>query len=481
MINFKIINLSLSSFLLTSTVQDSSKPFFEQSVKKLIETPDNSFITNAFVDLKNTLWVSTNNNSIYYKTEKASKFTKLNLSFSQNLNSVNILFNFVKTYYTQDPTFYFYVSAVANPDIKAPVTKVSYEKDTPVITNYDLTQQNIASVNSMWADNRGVIIAGTTADKNQQQLFTSSSSDLTQLAVTAVQPDSSVYDKKRVVTTLFRADHNSNLQDMIVISTSTVNPYAEQVNFDPSHPALLTGTTLDGSVFNKISIMDPNDIFNNVVISQYQDTGKTAYLLTGCSWALSNHKTPNYYYPSYSVTIDYDQTNKSMNYFVTWNTEKENEQTKQLVSIDDYIFVISKHPSFQKYNTDEIRSFTLPKPAGPQIGNATDPISISDENNLKVNQKFFTEKMTDLENKGSNLFYTMPTMGVDTFKNLYIGVENTVMVIGEVNLPPDSADDNVGKTGLILGIIGGVVGFGLIAGGAGWYFFKKKRKNYSKR
>lgn len=460
-----MISSKISSLILTSLITNpsllNSAPLYAQTIKTALTTPNNENISNTFVDQNKTIWVTTKD-KIFYRLAGASSFQALNASLSTGQEIYSV---FVKTNYSSDATFYIYqpsFSTITNP---AKVLKISYQKNTPVATVYDLSAK-LKTISCMWADDRGILVAGKSSSSDQQILLNNASADLTNLK-DDLQPPIIVFDKNRAVTSMFRAQKDSDLKDMIVLATSSVNPNAPTISFSPTDATILSGTDLDGKVFNNTvdtaSVLGAGTVFNNIVISHYGSNNKPAYLLTGAANGANN--------TCYAIDIFLDaQKPIEFTYAKTFNTPGYyGWQTKNMTSISNYIFVIGKNYDSLFYSN--FYGFDLGSP-----GNASFLKEVSNADFLNINEKDFLSKCRDLEKKTTNVFYDMPSSAADDNGNFFISVGNTLMYMGE--LPAASQNSDKSNTGLVIGLVVGAVALVGIGAGLGWYFYKKPKFSF---
>lgn len=470
MINYKFINLGLSFFVSSSALADNQKNFHGQTVESLATTIENENITNTFVDAKNTVWVSTSTGKIEYKLGSEKEFKAIDLGFEQkNTNAKNINFCFVNTNYTNDATFYIFQNSIGNADASSAIIKISYNANTPVAETYNPKSFN--QITAMWADDRGILVAATDTTSKAVTLYASADANLSNLTKT-IQPDAQVFSNQHVVTTMFRADKNSDLKNMIVLATSSVNPFEETLIFNQPYATFLTGTDLDGTKFTKIwdtkTYLNTAAVFSNTVITKYEDTQKTAYLMTGSAGNLKTESTQ----PSYVIDIGIGSDN-NLTYYRNWNYEEDNCQTKNMVAIGSDVFMTAKDPIYQKYQSLTVKTFSEPKTPEDVSAYATKPVEISDKSSFAVNDENYQNKVKEIQDAGQNLYYYMPSLAADSLGNLYMGAADTVYWL---HAPSQPSPNNKTSSSLVIGIVLGSLGLCAVGAGIGYYFFKKRKK-----
>lgn len=476
MIFTKITNSLLSLFLTNTLVQETNKPFHQQTIESVASTPDDAKIINTFVDNRNTVWIVTENNLIYYKLVNEKTFHAIDYDFSSKIkNSGEFVFDFVKINYEKSDTFFIYSRNLSDSGSSNAIYEIYYENNQIGVRGIDVYDK-INNITSFWADDRGILIAGEDIASGLQTVYSATLEELDNLTKIS-QPDSSVFANSRKITSIFRADKNSDLKNMIVLATSSVEPFVDEVDFSAAQSTILTATSLDGKVFNKIidtmPVLGAQAIFTDTVISKYADTGKTAYLMTGTSGTLS--ATFN---SSYAIGIDVGSDNK-FTYFRTWKDDVEPSQTKKMVSQDSYVFTFSKNPFTSTYRPF-ISSFYLPSTAksGEFVGFSSAPNDISDPNNLNVNQNVLQNQLSYLAASGETSFFYMPSMAINNLGDLYIGIGNEMLMLEHVdhaNPGPDSENSNALSTKMLLIIVGSAGGV-LILGSLTFYLIKKNKK-----
>lgn len=471
MLTTKISGLFLVTALTHASLHET-KPFLSQTIQTSIKTPNQENITNTFIDNKNTIWVSTKD-AIFYKLATSNAFIALKTNLSTSENAANARTFFVKTHYSDAFTFYIYKSASGMGDFNSPILKITYKKNSPLVTSYDLSSK-IKNITSVWADDRGILVAGTDVASKQNSLFRTETQDLNTLQKTS-QPDEKAFAKNRVITTMFRADKNSDLQNMIVVATSSLNPLADNVSFTPQDSTILSGTDLSGQTFNNtidtIDAIGAENVYGTVVISKYTDN-KTAYLMMG-SANPSDTKT------SMAIDIVVDEKNpQTFTFKRTWNSASQPifNQIKSAASINNYVFFNLRPSASTNSITNDnayslftpLEGFTLNTP-----GNAGQFDLASDKDFLNVNDKDYVSNLSKLINSSSDPFNEMPSCTSDA-ANLFMGVGDTLMYLGQLphSIP---GDDSSLSSGAIAGIVIGCLGLAGIAGASAWYFVKKKK------
>lgn len=435
-------------------------------------TPSQENISRTFVDARNTVWISTKD-AIFYKLATENNFQQLALpkNLLTRLTSSNFhnestapMINFVKTNYSQDPTFYIYFSCLGLVGFSAPIIKINYQNNQLSVTLYDLSSK-ISDITSLWADDRGLLVAGIDKISLTPTLYKSDASDLNSLTKT-VQPTSQAFANYRWVSTMFRADKNSELKNTIVIATSDVNPNAEIISFDEAQGTLISATDLEGSSFTQLIDtkykFGSGMAFNDVLISKYPETKKTAYIMTGASDGLENSTS--------AVDIYLDPNNKTS--LAIENTWAENLhapfQTKSFASVNDYVFMFAKDAFSTSYT--ELQTFKLSRQA-----NATTPEQAANPDVLNIKNGDFDNELDRLEASTSEPFYYMPTFATDNSGNLIFGVGDVLMYLGSLPSPIVDNKANNNNLTLILAITGTVVGVAGVGSFTTWYFLKKQK------
>lgn len=470
MIYFKLNALALSLVVSGSAFNAASKPFYGQTIKNLITTQDKENITNTFVDAKNTLWISTKDD-IYYKTQGSNEFKLLILSssFLQKNPAANQkpFTVFVKTNYSNSSTFYIYQSGFGLDSCAGRILIISYDKSTPVASINDFSYK-LKNITAMWADDRGVLVAASDLS-NTPTIYAASASDLSDLNKMSSQPNPAVYANKRLSTALFRSKSDTPLQNMIIVASSPVNPYAANITFDSTYGTILAGTDLAGNTFNNYIDTTPTigtaNVFSNVIVSTYSDYGTPAYILTGASAAdYSTFKT------TYSLDIFLDPQNRqTFSFSSSWkNNVQLSMQTKNMAPAGSYVFFSGKNP-FSSYYYPYIYSYQITTP-----NYAIQPQSVDDEKFLNINETAFQANVKDLQDNLSDAdsYYYLPSFASDTDGTLYIGVGSYVMYLSENQSKNDSSSKLMG---IVFGIVGAVVAAGLLSTAGIWYYLKKRK------
>lgn len=453
-----IVFLANSSF-----VNDTHKIFYQQTLKLLSSTPDEQNIINTFIDKKNTIWIVTET-AIFYKTIKSNNFISANLDGVFNQNEIEYI-KFVNINYSNIANFYFYVPQLNHDSgVAYKFFEVKYESDSPSIIQHTSADANKGAISAIWADDRGILIASYNKTDNHSHLLQASLDNVDAVNEYPAQPSASALNDNRLVLSILRTDKNDLGKNTIALNLSNANPYQQKVAFDVN-PSYLVATNTQGTNFiytDYLFEFGPPIAFYDYVIAKNPD-GSNAYFFSGAA-------SGPILYGLMKITI----TDNSFKYNPAIDPALNNIQTKNVVSIDDNLFIFSKssltnnYTHYDVYTSNTVISdiFIL----NPFLG-------LSDPKGSNANLKDFIDSSKQLEQDSNNTFINMPSLAVSG-KTLMIGAGKNLYYLGEWNTDP-IPDPVIPKSSnntliIVLAITLPVILIMTFAGG--FYFYKKRKK-----